>query len=136
MPDSLIERYQPMYRRLGSQGFAIVMHSLVGLHQIHDTQCGFKFFTRRAAREIFARTRIAGYMCDVEILWLAEKLGFRVKEVGIEWRDDGDSRLQLVQGNLRNVRDLVSIRLTRYAPTLEPRLQPLANQAIEVETGG
>ena len=60
-------------------------------------------------------------MCDVEILWLAEKGGFRVKEIGVTWRDDGDSRLQLVSGNLRNVRDLLRIRAARYErPLGEP----------------
>ena len=114
LSDSRIEQYQPLYRRLGSRAFALGMHAIVGLHQIRDTQCGFKFFTRQAAIEIFSRCRIDGYMCDVEILWIAERLGCRVKEVGIVWRDDGDSRLQLVSGNARNALDLFRIRLGRY----------------------
>lgn len=112
--DSRVEIQQPWYRRVGSRGFARVMHGIVGLHQIRDTQCGFKFFRGPAAAEIFRRARIDGYMCDVEILWLAERLDYRVKEVGIRWRDDGDSRLQLVQGNLRNLLDLLRIRYHRY----------------------
>jgi dolichyl-phosphate beta-glucosyltransferase len=120
LTDSNVLRKQPLYRQVGSRGFAIVMHLLVGLWNIHDTQCGFKFFTRRAADDIFARTCIEGYMCDVEILWLAEKLGYRVKEVGISWRDDGDSRLQLVRGNLQNIADLVRIRVNRYEQGASP----------------
>src|SRR5262249_8819514 len=84
--------------------------TLLGLWSIRDTQCGFKFFTRASADEIFARTQIDGYMCDVEILCLAEQLGFSVKEIGIRWRDDGDSRLQLVRGNVQNMLDLFRIR--------------------------
>ena len=76
---SRIERAQRWYRRVGSRGFALVMHAVVGLHAITDTQCGFKFFTRAAANEIFSRSRIDGYMCDVEYLYLAAQLGFRVK---------------------------------------------------------
>ncbi|MBV9169073.1 MAG: hypothetical protein JOZ81_03170 [Chloroflexi bacterium] len=91
------------------------MHALVGLRHIHDTQCGFKFFTRTAAIDIFSRTRIDGYMCDVEILWLAERLGYQVKEVGIRWRDDGDSRLKMVSGNLRNMQELLRIRFGDYS---------------------
>jgi glycosyltransferase involved in cell wall biosynthesis len=112
--DSKIEHYQPWYRRLGSHAFALCMHMVVGLRHIHDTQCGFKFFSRRAAAGIFARARINGYMCDVEILSLAERLGYRVKEIGIVWRDDGDSRLQMVAGNLRNAADLFRIRFGDY----------------------
>jgi len=117
---SRIERAQRWYRRVGSRGFALLMHAIVGLPEIHDTQCGFKFFTRRAALDIFSRTRIDGYMCDIEVLWLASHLGYRVMEVGIRWRDDGDSRLELVRGNMRNVRDLVRIRFTSADPNKRP----------------
>jgi dolichyl-phosphate beta-glucosyltransferase len=107
--DSKIEVYQPLYRQVGSRLFALGMHTLVGLHHIRDTQCGFKFFTRACADTIFRRTKIDGYMCDVEVLFLAERLGYLVKEVGIVWRDDGDSRLELVRGNMRNFLDLLLI---------------------------
>jgi hypothetical protein len=63
-------------------------------------------------------------MCDVEILWLADKLGYRVREVGITWRDDGDSRLELVRGNLRNMQDLFRIRFGRYTAQPYPVDQP------------
>ncbi len=120
---SHIEVKQPWYRQIGSRAFGIGMHALVGLHEIRDTQCGFKFFTREAARELFERTRIDGYMCDVELLYLADRLGLRVKEVGIRWRDDGDSRLNLVSGNLQNSWDLVRIRFGRYdLPVVPARL--------------
>jgi glycosyltransferase involved in cell wall biosynthesis len=114
LSESRIERHQPWFRRLGSRGFAVAMHLVVGLPEIHDTQCGFKFFSRRAAAAIFGLTRIDGYMCDVEILWLAQHLGLRVREVGIRWRDDGDSRLELVRGNLRNLNELLHIRFGHY----------------------
>ena len=107
---SRIERAQPLYRRLGSRGFAVLMHACVGLHQIVDTQCGFKFFRGHVARELFRLQQIDGYMFDVEILYLAQQLGYRVVEVPVRWRDDGDSRLELLSGNLRNFCDVVSIR--------------------------
>ncbi len=105
-----IERPQPLYRRLGSRGFAVFMQTVVGLPGITDTQCGFKFFQRHAALELFARQRIDGYMYDVEILALAQRLGYRIQQVPVRWRDDGDSRLKLVAGNLRNVIDIFKIR--------------------------
>src|SRR5688572_30411073 len=51
--DSKIEVYQPRYRQIGSWAFGKVMHTLIGLHHIRDTQCGFKFFTRACADAIF-----------------------------------------------------------------------------------
>jgi dolichyl-phosphate beta-glucosyltransferase len=110
MRDSQIEKRQPLYRQLGGKGFGLFMHTVVGLQGITDTQCGFKFFTRAAAREIFSRQQIDGYMFDVEILVLARRLGYRIQQVPIRWHDDGDSRLALVSGNLRNVRDIFRIR--------------------------
>jgi dolichyl-phosphate beta-glucosyltransferase len=109
LPESRIERRQPFYRRMGAKGFSVFMHSVVGLSDIQDTQCGFKFFTREAAKELFRRQRIDGYMFDVEILVLATRLGYRIRQVPIRWRDDGDSRLELVAGNLRNVVDVFKI---------------------------
>jgi dolichyl-phosphate beta-glucosyltransferase len=105
---------QPWYRRLGSKGFALVMRPLVGLWGIADTQCGFKFFRADVARDLFSRQRIDGYMFDVEVLSLALRAGYRVKEVGVNWRDDGDTRLRLVSGNWNNLKDLFRIRFGRY----------------------
>ena len=48
-------------------------------------------------------------MFDVEFLAIARRLGFRIEQVPIRWRDDADSRLELVAGNLRNVRDIFRI---------------------------
>lgn len=110
MRESQIERRQPLYRQLGGKAFGLFMHWAVGLEGITDTQCGFKFFTRAAAREIFSRQQIDGYMFDVEILVLARRLGYKIQQVPIRWRDDGDSRLALVSGNLRNAIDIFRIR--------------------------
>jgi dolichyl-phosphate beta-glucosyltransferase len=110
---STIERPQPGYRRLGSKGFAFLIHAIVGLPDIADTQCGFKFFQRRAALALFGSQVIDGYMFDVEILYLARRVGYRIGQVPVRWRDDGDSRLALFSGNLQNVRDILRIRFAR-----------------------
>jgi dolichyl-phosphate beta-glucosyltransferase len=108
--DSRIEVPQALHRRLGSRAFAFCMHLLIGLWSVRDTQCGFKFFRAAAARDLFARQRIDGYMFDVEVLYLAQRAGYRIQEVGVRWRDDGDSRLRLVSGNWQNMIDLLRIR--------------------------
>jgi dolichyl-phosphate beta-glucosyltransferase len=107
---SQIEVAQSLHRRLGSKAFGMVMRTLTGLYHINDTQCGFKFFRRAVAKDLFARQRIDGYMFDVEVLYLAHQCGYQAKEVGVRWRDDGDSRLQLFAGNWRNMIDLFRIR--------------------------
>ena len=121
LAQSKIERSQPLYRQVGSSGFHLFMQTVVGLPGVHDSQCGFKFFASAAARRIFGMQRIDGYMFDVEILSLAIRLGYRIREVPICWHDDGDSRLQLFRGNLQNVVDIFRIRLNgiRVNSTLE-----------------
>ncbi len=106
-----IERAQPLYRRMGSRGFLYFMQTVVGLPGINDTQCGFKFFQGECARELFRRQKVDAYMFDVEILAIARRLGYRIQQVPVRWRDDADSRLNLVSGNLKNVRDILKIGL-------------------------
>jgi dolichyl-phosphate beta-glucosyltransferase len=110
LSSSQIDNPQPWYRRIGSRGFGLAMHTIVGLRNVPDTQCGFKFFTANAARELFAAQHIDGYMFDVEILFLATRRGWRIGQVPVRWSDDGDSRLSLVAGNVKNALDLIRIR--------------------------
>jgi dolichyl-phosphate beta-glucosyltransferase len=110
--DSKVEVPQPLYRRVGSRVFGIAMHLTTGLWQVRDTQCGFKFFAGAVGRDLFARQKIDGYMFDVEILCLALRSGYRIKEVGVRWRDDGDSRLDLVAGNWQNMIDILRISVS------------------------
>jgi dolichyl-phosphate beta-glucosyltransferase len=125
--DTRIEVAQPLYRRIGSKAFGLIMHSLVGLWEIRDTQCGFKFFRAPVARRLFGLQQVDGYMFDVEVLHLAERCGYRIKEVGVRWRNDGDSRLELFRGNLRNAIDLLKIRrLARQALAHEKQTRTVA----------
>lgn len=127
MSDSCVEVPQPLYRQIGSRVFGVFMHLTVGLWGIRDTQCGFKFFRGDVARDLFSRQWVDGYMFDVEMLYLASRSGYRIKEVGIRWRDDGDSRLDLVAGNWRNMLDVLRIRLYRYPPpSLAPGMAPVS----------
>jgi hypothetical protein len=68
-------------------------------------------------------------MFDVEILYLARLLGYRVREVGVRWQDDGDSRSNLAVGTWKHARDLLKIRFTNYsrrvAMASEPALEPV-----------
>lgn len=132
MPGSRIDRKQPWYRQVGSWGFYYFMQAAVGLPGIIDTQCGFKFFEANAAKLIFGAQQIDGYMFDVEILALARKLEMKIAQIPIRWRDDADSRLDLVRGNLQNVKDIFRIRLSlagRARILLRNRQQAAARSA-------
>lgn len=106
-----IQGPRPLHRRLASPAFnGLVRLLLRPLRDVADTQCGFKFFRAAVARDLFARQHVDGYMFDVEVLLLAVASGYRLKQVGLPWRDDGDSRLDLLSGNWRNLVDLLRIR--------------------------
>ena len=79
-------------RKLMAWGWRVLVHRLV-LAGIHDTQCGFKMFRRRAARDVLALQRLEGWAFDVEVLYLARRLGYSIVEVPVEWHESGDSRL-------------------------------------------
>lgn len=106
---TLIERPQVWYRRWGAVGFGLCMHLVVGLWHIPDTQCGFKFFRKDVALQLFNQQKIDGYIFDVEILYLAEIAGHRLIQIPVRWRDDRDSRLAIIRGNIRNLYDLLRI---------------------------
>lgn len=76
-------------------------HTFVELYtgmDYKDTQCGFKLFTAQAANLIFPRLQIRSPGFDVEILWLAEHMGFTVKEIPVAWKESGVSTMRLRDG--------------------------------------
>jgi dolichyl-phosphate beta-glucosyltransferase len=60
---------------------------------VQDTQCGFKGFTRRAARDLFEMQRVTSIVFDVEIVYLARRRGYRMAVVPIRWEDRHGSRM-------------------------------------------
>src|SRR5207302_11231078 len=84
VPGSKLVKRQSMFRELGGKLFNRCVQR-VGVPGIHDTQCGFKLFTRSAAQNIFSRCRIDNFSFDVEVLYLARLLGYPIAEVPVVW---------------------------------------------------
>ena len=82
----------------------------VSVPGIRDTQCGFKCFRRDAARRLFALQRIRRFAFDVELLWLARRLGYRVAEVPVIWVNDPSSRVNPVTDSFWMLVDLARLR--------------------------
>jgi hypothetical protein len=76
----------------------------------HDTQCGFKLFSRRASEDLFNIQRVNGIGFDIELVFLAEKRGYRISEVPITWYYDPDSRIRLVDDSLHMLQEIWQIR--------------------------
>ncbi|HVH86464.1 MAG TPA: dolichyl-phosphate beta-glucosyltransferase [Terriglobales bacterium] len=99
----------PWHRQMCSVGFKMLVRSVLGLN-FEDTQCGFKAFKRKAARLIFSRQRIERWGFDPEVLMLAERFCFVVKEVGVEAVHDGRSRLNVVSDSFQMFCEVLKVR--------------------------
>ena len=104
----LIGVRQPVFRDFSGRFFNLLMRALTGL-PFRDTQCGFKLFEARAAREIFSRQRLDGFGFDVEVLYIARLLGCECLEVPVRWNDVAGSKVSLWRG-LGAFLDLLRVR--------------------------
>jgi len=78
---------------------------------IKDTQCGFKCFSKKAAEALFKGQRIRGFCFDAEVLYIAKKKGYEIKEVPVTWVNRQDSRVTLVRGALGMLLDIFRIKV-------------------------
>ena len=106
---SRITRRQSALREMMGKTFNRILQSLT-LVALRDTQCGFKAFRRAACREIFSRQTIDGFAFDVEVLLLAERLGFTIEDCPVEWINSPDSRVNIVADSWRMLLDAWRIR--------------------------
>jgi dolichyl-phosphate beta-glucosyltransferase len=110
LDETLVKERQPFFRQAMGKLFNRLVR-LVAIPGIRDTQCGFKLFTREAAREIFSRARVDRFAYDVEALLLARRLGFAIAEVPVLWFNSADSRVTLF-GGAQAYWDVLRIRFT------------------------
>ena len=99
---------EPLYRHLGGRLVNLIIRLLI-LPGLNDTQCGFKCFSAEAAQKVFPRQTLSGWSFDIEILYLARRLGLSVREIPIHWRFHAATKLNAVQDALRMVRDIFRI---------------------------
>ena len=103
-------RYNEPFRRHLSGRIFNALIRLVVLPGLDDTQCGFKCFRARVAEEIFPRQTMPGWSFDVELLYIARRKGYRIKEIGIPWYFNPETKVSLVRDSLRMASDLFTIR--------------------------
>lgn len=108
-PGSRVEGAPPAMRDAMSKIFNLAVQ-LVALPGFGDTQCGFKGFTARAAKTIFADARSDRFGFDVEALYLARKHGFRIDELPVICRYHGGSSVNRVSDGVRMFADILAIR--------------------------
>jgi len=99
---------QPFIRRCSGRALNIIVRTLL-LPNILDTQCGFKMFTDDAVKDIFSKSQISGWGFDMEILSIAKKKGYKIKEVPIHWKNIAGSHVRFSAG-FAFLRDVGRIR--------------------------
>ena len=115
-------RGSPLIRIFISRSAIVMRKVLVGLRDIDDTQCGFKLFSKQAAKEIFEKVKeinngfhsiksssvTSGF--DVELLYIGSSLGYKIKEVPVDWLYVETRRVNPVRDSIEGTMDLVRIR--------------------------
>ncbi|KXK09566.1 MAG: Undecaprenyl-phosphate 4-deoxy-4-formamido-L-arabinose transferase [Microgenomates bacterium OLB23] len=112
----------PFTRKLQSMGFTFVRNTIIGLHGIQDTQCGFKGFKKEVAEKIIAKQLVfaknhqvtgssVSAAFDLEFLFLARKLGYTIQEVPVLWRHAESKNVSLIKDSLETLKDVFAIRL-------------------------
>ena len=108
--DSELVRRQPLYRELAGRAFNLVVRTMA-VRGIHDTQCGFKLFSREAAHSVFPLCTLDGFSFDIEVLHIAQRLGYRIREAGVHWHHCPGSKVSVARDGMKMLRDLLEIRL-------------------------
>jgi dolichyl-phosphate beta-glucosyltransferase len=108
---------KPLLRRLMSKVLNLLVQVLA-VPGIQDTQCGFKAYRRETAHRLAALQRVYGFAFDMEHLFIARRLGFHIKEVGVRWTHVEGSTVHPVRDSYRMFRDMLKIRF--YHRKLRP----------------
>ena len=111
LPDSVISIKQSVFRIFASRAGNLLIRLLI-LPNIKDTQCGFKIFKREVINRVYNDLKIDGFSFDIEILYLIKKYGFKIKEIGIYWKNMNHSTVTL-KHFLITFKDLILIYLRK-----------------------
>jgi len=109
LPGSQIAKHQPWWREQAGKLFGSFVRTML-LPGITDSQCGFKFFARPAAEAIFRQQQLTGWAFDVELLYLAERLGYSIAQVPVRWIDEPHSRVRMLRDGPQMLIDVLRIR--------------------------
>ncbi len=101
--------HQPLYRQIFGRCFNLITRSVIRL-PFADTQCGFKAFRRSAAHTVFGLQRIERWGFDPELLFIALRKGFNVREVSVTWGHDERSRISYLRDGLKMLEEILYVR--------------------------
>lgn len=115
----------PLTRIAMARGFMWLRSVILGLRGITDTQCGFKAFRKDVVRRIFGRLKLFGNIhvvkgsnvtagFDIEVLFIAKKLGMKIKEVPVDWHYVETRRVSPIKDSWQGLMDILNIRINEW----------------------
>lgn len=117
MKGSVVKK-RTLKREITSRTYNLIIKATF-FTRFSDAQCGFKAISRNAARFLVPKIQDQGWFFDSELLILAEKGGFRIKDVPVEWVDDPDSRVHVVKTATDDLKGLLRLRLGGLSKALK-----------------
>jgi dolichyl-phosphate beta-glucosyltransferase len=108
-----VRTYQELeskWRRVVGLSLQLLAHIIVFEKAVVDSQCGFKCFSQKVAKEVFSRTRVDGGMFDVEIFFIMHRLGIPVYYQPVHWVNKAGSRINVLRCMFFDPFDLIAIR--------------------------
>ncbi len=110
MPGARVLRHQPVWREWMGKVFSLLARMIL-VPEVSDFTCGFKLFRGEWVTPLFSRLRRNDWTYDAELLYVARRLGSRIKETPVTWSDDPDTRVRPLRAAVGSLWGLLAIRL-------------------------
>ncbi len=105
--------HQPKFREFGGKVFTLLTNILV-TRGISDITCGFKLYKTSLAKKLFHKARLSDWSFDAEVLFLAQKMGAKIKEIPVSWTDNPHTKVTLLKDTINAFLGLLKIRLNDW----------------------
>lgn len=104
---------EPRYRHLGGRAINFIIQLFI-LPSLNDTQCGFKCFSAKVVEDIFNLQTLNGWSFDIELLYIARRRKYSIKEIPIHWVHHPDTKISAVRDALRMIQDIFRIHANAW----------------------
>ncbi|MCI0524662.1 MAG: glycosyltransferase family 2 protein [Acidobacteria bacterium] len=111
---------EPRYRHLGGRGINYIIQ-ILALPGLNDTQCGFKCFHADVVNDLFPLQTMRFWSFDIELLFIARRRGYRVRELPIDWYYHPETKVNAIRDALRMISDIFRIRINAWRGRYEAR---------------
>jgi len=111
--DATIAVHQPWYREFLGEIFRRMVRAFF-VPEVTDFTCGFKSFKADVAREVFKRSRITGWTFDAETIFIADKLGYHIKEIPVVWSNEEGTKVRVVRAAVNSLLELFRIKVNHW----------------------